>query len=422
MKITMDDSRIVKIQDIKEFLKLDSSFNFTVDSKKEKYKWIEEVLRKFGYLRLKKRKERIVVRKYIHRVTKISKSQLTRLIKRFKERRRLLPSYGTLRKNGFPVKYYPKDISLLIETDTAHRCINGQAIKSILKREYEVFKKKEYQTIKNISVGHIYNIRNDNRQYNSSGVIIFKRTQSVQIPIGERRKPQPYGKPGFIRVDSVHQGDLDKDTSIGLSTRKGVYHVNSVDEITQWEIVGCVEGISERYMIPLLEEMINQYPFKIIGFHADNGSEYINYRVVDLLNRLLVKLTKSRARQTNDNALVESKNGSVIRKYLGYGFISQINSKKINEFYRSYLNPYLNFHRPCGYATLIEDKKGKIRKKYKTYLTPYEKLKSLDNYQTYLKDKILVEYLEDVSRQKSDNEFGREVQDARRELFKKFKK
>jgi hypothetical protein len=276
MKITMDDSHLVKIQDIKEFLKLDSSFNFSVNSKKEKYKWIEGVLRKFNYLKLKKRKERIIVRKYIHRITKTSKPQLSRLIKRFRERGRLIPSYGTLRKNGFPVRYFPKDISLLIETDTAHRCINGQATKRILNREYEVFKKKEYQNIKHISVGHIYNIRNDNRQYNSSGVVIFKRTQSVQIPIGERRKPQPYGKPGFIRIDTVHQGDLDKE--------KGVYHINTVDEVTQWEIAGCVEGISERYMIPLLEEMINQYPFKIIEFHADNGSEYINYKIVDLLN------------------------------------------------------------------------------------------------------------------------------------------
>ena len=414
MTITMDDSHIVKIQDLKEFLKLNSSFDFSADSKIDKYKWIEEVLRKFNYPKLKKKKERIVVRKYIQKVTKISRAQLSRLIKRYKEKRKLSPNYGTLKKNGFSVKYFPKDIALLIETDTAHRCINGQATKKILKREHEVFNKPEYANIKNISVGHIYNIRNTNRQYNSSEVIIFKRTQSVKITIGERRKPQPYGKPGFIRIDTVHQGDLDKE--------KGVYHINSVDEITQWEIVGCVEGISERYMIPLLEDMISQYPFKILGFHADNGKEYINYQVVDLLNRLLIKLTKSRARRSNDNALVESKNGSIIRKYLGYNFISQINSKEINEFYRSYLNIYLNFHRPCGYATLIVDQKGKIKKKYKTYLTPYEKLKSLDNYQAYLKDSILMEYLEDIAKQKSDNEFGEELQKARQELFKKFKK
>ena len=81
-----------------------------------------------------------------------------------------------------------------------------------------------------------------------------------------------------------------------------------------------------------------------------------------------------------------------------------------------------NFHRPCGYATLIVDQKGKIKKKYKTYLTPYEKLKSLDNYQAYLKDSILMEYLEDIAKQKSDNDFGEELQKARQELFKKFKK
>lgn len=412
MKTHMNDLHLGSIDDIKEFLNGSDKIEVIINDKKERYKWMGGIIRKFKYRKLRK-KDKGIVKKYVCKLTGYSNVQIKRLIKRHYEGR-LRYSFLTRKRRKFPVKYFPKDIALLIETDTAHKCINGQATKRILSREYGVFKKKEYENIKNISVGHIYNIRNDNRQYGSSGVTIFKRTQTVQVSIGERRKPQPYGKPGFIRIDTVHQGDLDKE--------KGVYHINSVDEITQWEIVGCIEGISERYMIPLLEEILSQYPFKIIGFHADNGSEYINYQVVDLLNRLLIKLTKSRARQTNDNALVESKNGSIVRRYLGYGFISQVNSKKINDFYRTYLNPYLNFHRPCGYATLIQDGKGKIKKRYKTYLTPYEKLKSLDGYQTYLKDEILVDYLEDVSTQKSDNEFGKELQDARYNLFKKFKK
>lgn len=89
------------------------------------------------------------------------------------------------------------------------------------------------------------------------------------INIGERRKPEPYGKPGYLRVDSVHQGDQDKE--------KGVYHINLVDEVTQWEIVGCVEGISEHFLVPLLTRLMEQFPFRIIEFHSDNGSEYINY-------------------------------------------------------------------------------------------------------------------------------------------------
>ena len=107
-------------------------------------------------------------------------------------------------------------------------------------------------------------------------------------------------QPGFLRVDTVHQGDLD-----GV---KGVYHINTVDEVTQYEHVGCVQAISERFLVPVLEALIMAYLFVIQGFHADNGSEYINHRVAALLNKLHIgQFTKTRARQCNDNALVEGK-------------------------------------------------------------------------------------------------------------------
>ena len=111
-------------------------------------------------------------------------------------------------------------------------------------------------------------------------------------------------------MDTVHQGDLDG--------AKGVYHINTVDEITQYEHVGTVQAISERFLVPVLEALIDAYPFEIVGFHADSGSEYINHQVAALLNKLHIgQFTKSRARQCNDNALVEGKNGAVIRHYLG---------------------------------------------------------------------------------------------------------
>ena len=127
-------------------------------------------------------------------------------------------------------------------------------------------------------------------------------------------------------MDTVHQGDLDG--------KKGVYHLNAVDEVTQFEIVCSVEKISERYLIPVLSALLEQFPFVILGFHADNGSEYINRHVAQLLNKLLIGLTKSRARQTNDNALVESKNGAIVRKHLGYGHIPQRFAPLINAFNR----------------------------------------------------------------------------------------
>ena len=123
-----------------------------------------------------------------------------------------------------------------------------------------------------ISISHIYNLRGK-KQYTSAS-LTYTRTQASQVQIGERRKPDPNGKPGFIRVDSVHQGDYDKV--------KGVYHINLVDEVIQWEVVGCTEKITEQYLEILLEQLLKQFPYKVINFHSDNGSEYINKIVAKL--------------------------------------------------------------------------------------------------------------------------------------------
>lgn len=173
----------------------------------------------------------------------------------------------------------------------------------------------------------------------TSGRHLQRPSIQLQRPIGERRKPRPEGRPGFIRVDTVHQGDLD-----GI---KGLYHLNLVDEVTQFQCVGSVERISEAFLLPVLEALIGRFPFRVLGFHADNGSEYINHRVAKLLNKLAVEqFTKSRARRSNDNALAESKNGAVVRKHFGYAHIPGRFAQRVNDFAQNVLSPYLNFHRP----------------------------------------------------------------------------
>ena len=161
---------------------------------------------------------------------------------------------------------------------------------------------------------------------------------------------------------------------------KGVYEVNLVDEVTQYEFVAAVEGISERFLVPALEALIEAFPFEIKGFHADNGSEYINYRVARLLRKLHVEeFTKSRPHRSNDNALVESKNASVVRRHLGHAHIARRHAALVNGFLRDVLAPYLNYHRPCHFPVETTDSKGRTRKRYpfENVTTPYLKLKSL---------------------------------------------
>ena len=197
-----------------------------------------------------------------------------------------------------------------------------------------------------------------------------------------------------------------------------MYHVNLVDEITQWEIVIAVEKISEAYLKTILEQALNQFPFRIQGFHSDNGSEFINSVVAKLLNKLLVRQTKSRPRRTNDNALVESKNGSVIRKHMGYWHIPQRHADTLNEFYQSHFNPYLNYHRPCAFATEKISEKGKVKKVYDVYRTPFEALTSHHRASEFLKDGFTIENLEKTSKEKSDNECAALMQKAKEDLFK----
>ena len=286
---------------------------------------------------------------------------------------------------------------------------SGPAIKKFCERACQLFGEAEYQRLATISIGHLYNLRKSQgyrRQRRS-----VEKTRPTRSNIGERRKPHPAGQPGFLRIDTVHQGDWDK--------QKGVYHINAVDEVTQFQVVCTVEKISEAALLPALDELLAAFPFLIRGFHSDNGSEYINGRVAALLGKLFIEFTKSRARQTNDNALVESKNGAVVRKLFGHAHIPQRWASLINVFNQEHLTPYLNFHRPCFFPETRTDPKGKEHKvyHYETMMTPYEKLKSLPQAETHLKPGITFEILEATAHRLSDNQAADLLQKARQHLF-----
>jgi len=407
MTIKMNDSHIGSITQIKEFLKVAKVIEFKGVSLKERYAWIETVLIRFEYFRSSK-KNKSILKKYMMQMTGYSDAQITRLIAKKKLTGKIVS--GASRKHRFPVKYTTDDIALLIETDNAHSRLSGPATKRIFERQCLEFKDARYGKLKDISSSHIYNLR-EKKQY-LSWVKIYKKTSAVSVDIGKRMKPKPEGKPGFLRIDTVHQGDMDKE--------KGVYHINVTDEVTQWEIVGCVERISEYHLEPLLLDLLEQFPFKILNFHSDNGSEFINKTVAKLLNKLWIRQTKSRSRKTNDNALIEGKNGSIVRKHMGYIHIQKKHAKEINIFYKDHLNMYLNYHRPCGFATITYDKKGKQKKVYDTYLTPYEKLRSLKNAEQYLKESTDFDVLDKLAHKESDNQSAITMQKAKFKLFKNF--
>lgn len=401
------------VSEVNQFLKATDEVSFKEGGTRvETYRWIEETLIRLSYA-LSKKRNKGIIRRYIQKVSGYSRAAVTRCITRYLKTGRV--RVKTYERHTFTKVYEPSDVSLLAKTDELHDFPNGAALKRILKRMYTIYQLKEYAKISRISVMHIYNLR-----HSSTYLRLTKKyigTKPTVSNIGERKRPEPNGKPGYLRVDTVHQGDEKEEVSGKYA--KGVYHINIIDEVTQSEFVGAVEKISERYLLPMLSQLIAAFPFIILEFHSDNGSEYINHLVAQMLNRLLIKLTKSRSRKTNDNALVEGKNGSIIRKWIGYSFIEQKHAKAVNEFYQNFFNEYLNFHRPCAFATEVVDKKGKIKKIYKEedYMTPYEKFKSLPDAGKYLKEGVTFEDLDKQALRYTDNEMAELVQEERRKLF-----
>jgi hypothetical protein len=409
MKAIMNLKALKTTQELQTFLDGTQAIVFSVPGDKTaRYDFIQSALKQFHYRALNKRQKGIVIR-FLLQVTAYSRQQLTRLIHQYLKAG-VVQQRKSHKPAGFKQKYAATDITLLAKMDERYDTPSGAVIKKLCERAFSVFDETEYENIANISVSHLYNIRGSTDYQKQRRT--FEKTKSRQVAIGERRKPNAMGKPGYIRVDTVHQGDQD-----GI---KGVYHINAVDEVTQYEVVLSCSRISEQYLIPVLTEMLETFPFDISGFHADNGSEYINHQVAKLLNKLHIELTKSRSRQSNDNALAESKNASVVRKTFGYSHIEQHWADELNIFNQEYLNPFLNFHRPCYFPTIFTDDKGKQRKKYRydKMMTPYEKLKSLEQAGNYLKEALSFEQLDKEAYKMSDNKFTDRMNLAKKQLFK----
>lgn len=406
MTIIMDDAQITTLEQIRLVLESPRGLEFKGTSREGRYGWIEEVLARFVYFSLGK-KGKGLVKAYLERMSGISRAQVTRLVSRKLRVGSIKPSYEGCHR--IAAKYTILDHELLAQTDNLHGRLSGPATRRLLERAFCVYGDKRFERLKGISSAHIYNLRGS-RTYLLRAQT-FAKTKSVSISIGIRRKPEPQGRPGYIRVDTVHQGDLNGE--------KGVYHINMVDAVLQWEIVLCVAAISEAHLAPILEIALGMFPFRIVNFHSDNGSEFINGVIARLLNKLLIEQTKSRSGRTNDNALVEGKNGSVIRKHMGYSHIEQKYAPLINRFYMEYFDTYLNFHRPSGFATVTVDAKGKRSRKYETYQTPHERLKSLVDAKDYLRDGVSLEALDGIAAKQTDNECARLMQEAKDGLFKK---
>ena len=404
----MDDSDATSLEQIRAFLAGSEPVRFSGHRRQEVYEWVEKTLVRHQYASLG-RVSKGLVRRYIARMTGLSRSQVTRLISGHRKTGRVKAT--AYQRAKFATRYTAADVELLAYVDKAHGNLSGPATRRILEREYGEYGQAAYERLAAISVAHLYRLRNSAayRKRNTS----YQPTRPTPIPIGERRKPQPQGSPGYLRIDTVHQGDQDG--------RKGLYHINAVDQVTQWEIVAATPQISEYWLIPVLEAMLGQFPFVIRGFHSDNGSEFINYTVAKLLGKLLIEQTKSRAHHTGDNGLVECKNGAIIRKHIGFGYIDARHADAMDAFHRQQLNPYVNFHRPCAVPKIVTEPNGKRRRVYLRWATPLELFQEVPHCENLLRPGVTLAELRRMAGSQTDTEAALSMQRAKRKLLGSFR-
>ena len=400
----METVEKLSLEQIRALVEASGGVRFQSQDRGELYEWVSRTLRQQDYGRLK-RGGKGLVRRYIAKMTGLSRAQTARLIRSYQQGGEVKPR--AYRRHRFANRYTRADIEVLAAVDEAHETLSGPATQKILQRAWHEYHDAQCERLARLSVAQLYRLRKSGTYRHRR--VAYQPTRPTAVSIGERRKPDPQGRPGYLRVDTVHQGDLD-----GV---KGLYHINAVDEVTQWQVVGATAQISEAWWMPVLEAILEQFPFRIQGFHSDNGSEFINHTVAQMLNKLLVEQTKSRPRHSNDNGLAESKNGWVIRKHIGYGHIASAHAEAFDEFYRRYFNPYLNFHRPCGVPEVTVTAKGKQKRVYRWYATPWEILRQSPGLAGFLRAELTVDQLQQTAGAKSDTQAATEMRKAKHQLF-----
>ncbi|MGH8279535.1 MAG: integrase catalytic domain-containing protein [Gammaproteobacteria bacterium] len=408
MLVTLNTQSLSSLSEVRAFLDGSAEVTFSAPPEAGRQVWLAATLRQFRYRTLK-RADRGLVRAFALKLSGDSRAQLTRLIGQWRRERQIVDRRGPPAK-PFTRRYTEADVRRLVELDRLHGPLSGPATKKLAERAFNVFHEAAYERLARISVAHLYHLRASAGYRRRRGH--YEPTRAARsVPIGERRRPQPHGQPGYLRVDSVHQGNFD-----GL---KGLYVIHRVDAVTQFEVVLAVERISERFLVPALQQALEAFPFPIQGVHGDNGSEYINYRVAALLEKLRIEFTKSRSLHSNDNALVESKNASVVRKHLGYSYIPARYAQIVDTFLGEFLTPYLNYHRPCFFPEVLLDAKGRQRRcyRYEQLNTPYEKLKALQEAASFLKPGLSFPALDRQACSMTDNQAANPLNQERKKLF-----
>ncbi len=256
--MTLRTERICTLDQVRVFLDGNQPADFELTDRTTAYAFVRRTLVRFEYHGLGK-PDKGLLRRFLEKVTGFSRAQMNRLIAQHRQTGNIRDHRCKPPANAFPRRYTPHDAALLAEVDEAFGQPSGPATKVILWRMYQVYGDVRFKRLASISNGQIYNLRKT-RQYRT-GRLTFHKTQPTPVAIEVRRKPQPNGKPGYLRVDTDHLGDY--------GGKKGIYLVNVVDEVTQFQHLGAVPHITQQFLVPRLEALLSAFPFTIYAFHVE---------------------------------------------------------------------------------------------------------------------------------------------------------
>lgn len=213
-----------------------------------------------------------------------------------------------------------------------------------------------------------FRLQRDPRNWHGLGTTKPGSLLKDQVPV-QTHTPWEDQRPGFVEIDLVaHCG----------TTTEGFYLNTLVgtDVATGWtECVG-VWGKSQRAVCAALEALRRRLPVRLLGLDSDNGSEFLNNHLVRFCTQERLTFTRSRPYWKNDQAQVEQKNWSVVRKLVGYGrYASEAALAQLTRTY-DLLRIWPNFWQPSlkRVAKERDEATGKTRKTYDTARTPYRRL------------------------------------------------
>src|SRR5271167_4024964 len=190
----MQDGEKLSLEQIRALLEASEEVRFEGKRRQEVYDWITRLLRRQSY-RTEGKVVRGLLRRYVAKMTGRSRAQVTRLIGRYLKHSEVRET--SQRRHRFESRFAPADIELLAQVDEAHETLSGPATRQILEREWQDYGKPEYQRLASISVAHLYNLRHQQRYRERR--LNYTKTRPTAVSIGERRRPDPQGQPGYLR-------------------------------------------------------------------------------------------------------------------------------------------------------------------------------------------------------------------------------